>query len=296
MTSVEDGEINAVGNKLPYTQQDWWDKRRATDTVLEEVGGIVTRVGDETVGEMWSLFDGQDVLNEVDPRFSENIRNHIAAGSAQRSVPCLGEHRPEGRPLESAAGPGSRHAAPRREGDGCRDRRARRQIRDGGGLREPGLHQADDRQLGERSLFRLCARLHLRSRLAGTEVHLPHRLCRTRAGGGLSALQPRRRGRHAAHLRRRADPLGECALLPPHQGGGVHPRHAAPLFGLRLRAAQPEACRHDDRRGALQRAADRPGQAAGGAGEARAARRLPRGHQRASDRSDRALPSAAPAG
>ena len=77
MTSVENGEINAVGNKLPYTQQDWWDKRRATDTVLEEAGGIVTRVGDETVGEMWSLFDGQDVLNEVDPRFSQNIRNHI---------------------------------------------------------------------------------------------------------------------------------------------------------------------------------------------------------------------------
>jgi len=45
--------------------------------VLEEIGGIVTRVGDETVGEMWSLFDGQDVLNEVDPRFSENIRSHI---------------------------------------------------------------------------------------------------------------------------------------------------------------------------------------------------------------------------
>ena len=35
---------------------------------------IVTRVGDETVGEMWSLFDGQDVLNEIDPPFSENIR------------------------------------------------------------------------------------------------------------------------------------------------------------------------------------------------------------------------------
>src|SRR3712207_1609111 len=79
MTSVEDGEVNAVGNKLPRTQQDWWDKRRATDTVLEEIGGVVTRVGDETVGEMWSLFDGQDVLNEVDPRFSENIRNHISA-------------------------------------------------------------------------------------------------------------------------------------------------------------------------------------------------------------------------
>ena len=77
MTFSEDGEVNAIGNKLPFTQQDWWDKRRATDRVLEDIGGVVTRVGDETVGEMWSLFDGQDVLNEVDPRFSQNIRNHI---------------------------------------------------------------------------------------------------------------------------------------------------------------------------------------------------------------------------
>jgi 4-hydroxyphenylacetate 3-monooxygenase len=73
------GEWNAVANKLPRTQQDWWQKRRATDTVLEDIGGIVTRVGDETVGEMWSLFDGQDVLNEVDPQFSANIRSHIEA-------------------------------------------------------------------------------------------------------------------------------------------------------------------------------------------------------------------------
>jgi 4-hydroxyphenylacetate 3-monooxygenase len=73
----EHGEWHAVANKLPRTQEDWWSKFRATDTVLEAIGGIVTRVGDETVGEMWSLFDGQDVLNEVDPRFSENIRRHI---------------------------------------------------------------------------------------------------------------------------------------------------------------------------------------------------------------------------
>jgi len=45
--------------------------------VLEDVGGIVTRVGDETVGEMWSLFDGQDVLAEIDPQFARNIENHI---------------------------------------------------------------------------------------------------------------------------------------------------------------------------------------------------------------------------
>ena len=72
-----DGERHPVAFKLPVTRQDWWDKRRATDLVLEDIGGVVTRVGDETVGEMWSLFDGQDVLNELDPRFSANIRAHI---------------------------------------------------------------------------------------------------------------------------------------------------------------------------------------------------------------------------
>jgi 4-hydroxyphenylacetate 3-monooxygenase len=72
-------EWNAIANKLPRTQQDWWLKRRATDTILEAIGGVVTRVGDETVGEMWSLFDGQEVLNEVDPQFSANIRRHIEA-------------------------------------------------------------------------------------------------------------------------------------------------------------------------------------------------------------------------
>ena len=74
-----DGEWNAIANKLPRVQADWLDKRRATDTILEAIGGVVTRVGDETVGEMWSLFDGQNVLNEVDPQFSANIRTHIDA-------------------------------------------------------------------------------------------------------------------------------------------------------------------------------------------------------------------------
>jgi len=78
MTYEQDAELHAINNRLPYTQKDWWDKRKATDVVLNEVGGIVTRVGDETIGEMWSLYDGQDVLNEVDPQFSQNIRNHIA--------------------------------------------------------------------------------------------------------------------------------------------------------------------------------------------------------------------------
>jgi 4-hydroxyphenylacetate 3-monooxygenase len=74
----ETGELNAIANRLPKTQQDWIDKRAAVDLVQREAGGVVTRVGDETIGEMWSLYDGQDVLNEVDPRFSENIRRHIS--------------------------------------------------------------------------------------------------------------------------------------------------------------------------------------------------------------------------
>ena len=52
LTVVQVGAINAVGNALPYSQDDCWAKRRATDCMLESIGGIVTRVGDETVGEM----------------------------------------------------------------------------------------------------------------------------------------------------------------------------------------------------------------------------------------------------
>jgi 4-hydroxyphenylacetate 3-monooxygenase len=71
------GERNAVGLKPPLTREDWDAKRRAVDCVLDDAGGVVIRVGDETVGEMWSLYDGQDVLNEIDPTFGENIRNHV---------------------------------------------------------------------------------------------------------------------------------------------------------------------------------------------------------------------------
>ena len=77
MTVTQGADINAIGSALPYTQEDWWAKRRATDFLMEDIGGVVTRVGDETVGEMWSLFDGTDVLNEVDPQFAKNIETHI---------------------------------------------------------------------------------------------------------------------------------------------------------------------------------------------------------------------------
>ncbi len=63
--------------KMPYEQNDWDIRREGVDKILNHIGGVVTRVGDETVGEMWSLYDGSDVLSEIDPQFAENIKNHI---------------------------------------------------------------------------------------------------------------------------------------------------------------------------------------------------------------------------
>jgi 4-hydroxyphenylacetate 3-monooxygenase len=77
MSYQEGAERNCIGYKLPKTQEDWHAKWRAVDTVFKDIGGVVTRVGDETVGELWSLYDGRDVLDEVDPRFSANIASHI---------------------------------------------------------------------------------------------------------------------------------------------------------------------------------------------------------------------------
>jgi hypothetical protein len=150
ITTYQDdsGERHAIGLKLPYTQDDWHAKRRATDALLDDIGGVVTRVGDETVGEMWSLFDGQDVLNEVNPMFSDNIKRHIERVHARRPLPCLGQYRSQGRPLQS----GRRTRIPTccctSCGDRCRHRRARREIRDRRRLCQPGLYQADHRELG----------------------------------------------------------------------------------------------------------------------------------------------------
>ena len=77
MTYEEQGERYAIGTRLPYEQQDWKDKRDAVDLVMNDIGGVVTRMGDETIGEMWSLWDGKDILNEIDPRFAQNIERHI---------------------------------------------------------------------------------------------------------------------------------------------------------------------------------------------------------------------------
>jgi 4-hydroxyphenylacetate 3-monooxygenase len=61
----------------PVEKAHWDEKWRALDTYFNDIRGVVTRVGDETVGEMWSLLDGRGVLNDIDPRFGDNIERHI---------------------------------------------------------------------------------------------------------------------------------------------------------------------------------------------------------------------------
>lgn len=78
--SYRDGDTNEPNNiayKPPKSREDWDDKRHFVDAVLKDIGGVVTRVGDETIGEVWSLWDGKEVLNEIDPQWSRNVENHV---------------------------------------------------------------------------------------------------------------------------------------------------------------------------------------------------------------------------
>jgi len=87
MSYVDEGSNEPCNRalKLPYTQADWHDKRRYVEAQMKDIGGVVIRVGDETIGEVWSLWDGKAVLDEIDPQFSKNVEHHIA--KALRSDP-----------------------------------------------------------------------------------------------------------------------------------------------------------------------------------------------------------------
>lgn len=79
LTSTVNGQTCTVAGALPISQADWWAKRRATDRILAQVGGISTRTGDETIGEFWSLYDCRDALVDMDPQFARNIDAHVVA-------------------------------------------------------------------------------------------------------------------------------------------------------------------------------------------------------------------------
>ncbi|GAA0429307.1 4-hydroxyphenylacetate 3-monooxygenase, oxygenase component [Lentibacillus halophilus] len=76
-TTLPDGEEICRAYKLPTSKEDLEAIRTYVETVLDDLGGVVYRMGDETIGEMWSLYDAQDQLNDVDPRFARNIEYHV---------------------------------------------------------------------------------------------------------------------------------------------------------------------------------------------------------------------------
>ena len=146
--------------KLPKTQEDWQDKRR---------GGRRGDGGHRRRRHPRRRRDGRrDVVAVRRPgraqrgrsAFSDNIERHIDKVIKRDPFHVSANTDPKGDRSKRAAGPGPGHAAACGQGDRCRHRRARRQVRDRGGLCQPGLRQADHRQLGRREAVGLRARLH----------------------------------------------------------------------------------------------------------------------------------------
>ncbi|MEE9300456.1 MAG: 4-hydroxyphenylacetate 3-hydroxylase family protein [Alphaproteobacteria bacterium] len=73
----ENGERCNTAYRLPRTKEDWHAKWDWVDAALKDAGGVIIRTGDETIGEMWSMWDGKEVLNEIDPTYTQNIERHI---------------------------------------------------------------------------------------------------------------------------------------------------------------------------------------------------------------------------
>ena len=251
------GERCNLALKLPKTQQDWHDKRAYVDAQLNEVGGVVVRVGDETIGELWSLWDGKAVLDEIDPRFSQNVERHIMRALTLDPFHVSANTDPKGdrskRPQEQD--PDMLLHVVKETDAGIVVRGAKYET--AAAYANQAFVKPTIAQLGRRQAVGLRGRVHRRHGLARHEAHLPHRFRRTRASRGLSAVQPVRRSGHADRVRRRAGAVGERAVLPAHARRDVHPCDAASLFGVPLHAAHPVSRRHADRRGAVQCAPDR---------------------------------------
>ena len=44
---------------------------------MDEIEGVAFRLGDETVGALWSLLDGRDMLDGIAPEHTSNIARHV---------------------------------------------------------------------------------------------------------------------------------------------------------------------------------------------------------------------------
>ena len=237
---------------------------------------------------MWSLYDGQDVLNEVDPRSRENIRRHVDRAVRADPFHVSANTDPKGdrskRPQDQD--PDMLLHVVRETDNGIVVRGAKYETAaaySNQAFVKPTIANWGDDELSDYAVGFI------------VDMGAPglKHICRTGFAGrapdrGLPALQPLRRGRHAGDLRRRRDPVGERALLPAHpRRAPTSARRCTATARSRSSSALAADRRPADRRRAVQRPPDRAREAAGGAGEAGPARLLPRGHQRPPDRGDR---------
>ncbi|WP_122076115.1 4-hydroxyphenylacetate 3-hydroxylase family protein [Pseudophaeobacter sp. EL27] len=96
LTFKEEGEDTAIAHKMPFSQADWWAKRRASDHLMNKAGGVLTRTGDDIVGELWSLYDAKEELSEIEPAFAVNIQAHIEKAKREDSFLVSANADPKG--------------------------------------------------------------------------------------------------------------------------------------------------------------------------------------------------------
>jgi len=73
----EAGGRSSIAWRPPRAKADWYAKRAWIDAVMHDIGGVAIRLGDETIGALWSMLDAREVLDNVDPRFTANIEHHV---------------------------------------------------------------------------------------------------------------------------------------------------------------------------------------------------------------------------
>ena len=75
--AAPDGERCSVSWQPPRSKEDLRAKRAWVDAVMEDIEGVAFRLGDETIGAVWSLLDGKDVLDTVTSDYTANIERHV---------------------------------------------------------------------------------------------------------------------------------------------------------------------------------------------------------------------------
>lgn len=80
----------------PVTKDVWYKKWRAHDLLSSHVGGIFSRLGDDNIGEMWSIVDEIPKLESLDNTFVNNIKSHLSLIESRDLFHVSGNTDPKG--------------------------------------------------------------------------------------------------------------------------------------------------------------------------------------------------------